>query len=293
MVPVERTLLGTPLAARDLRALSCVRSFLPTLLDTSTLFVPGEHYTRPDVVFALGMDRSESRGAWNTGYREFEGSYYVFCLVGGATVSGFDYPNVWEGDWLRWSGKTQARASQPMIQAMTAPGAEVHVFWRLTQRGPFTYAGLGRAVEVLDTAPVTVVWAFDGPSEDDSFVAHHDEVVDAGSGVEGSRLRVWTNRYERDLRLRARCLAHYGRVCQVCKVDLADTYGPELSGGGIHVHHVRPLSEGESRVTDPVHDLVPVCPNCHAMLHRRTPPLEVEELRRIVHERREFSASRT
>jgi 5-methylcytosine-specific restriction protein A len=40
--------------------------------------------------------------------------------------------------------------------------------------------------------------------------------------------------------------------------------GPDF----IHVHHVRPLSSitAEYQV-DPVNDLVPVCPNCHAMLH--------------------------
>jgi 5-methylcytosine-specific restriction protein A len=36
------------------------------------------------------------------------------------------------------------------------------------------------------------------------------------------------------------------------------------------VHHVKPLYELDAEVViDPVNDLVPVCPNCHAIIHRR------------------------
>jgi len=33
---------------------------------------------------------------------------------------------------------------------------------------------------------------------------------------------------------------------------------------------------------DPINDLRPVCPNCHAMLHRKKPPLTIEELETII-----------
>jgi 5-methylcytosine-specific restriction protein A len=36
---------------------------------------------------------------------------------------------------------------------------------------------------------------------------------------------------------------------------------------------------GESYVIDPLKDLRPVCPNCHAMIHKRTPPLSISEMR--------------
>lgn len=49
--------------------------------------------------------------------------------------------------------------------------------------------------------------------------------------------------------------------------------------GLIHVHHLKPLGEvGEGYLLDPVADLRPVCPNCHAMLHRRKPALGIDEL---------------
>jgi 5-methylcytosine-specific restriction protein A len=35
---------------------------------------------------------------------------------------------------------------------------------------------------------------------------------------------------------------------------------------------------GNNYIVDPVKDLEPVCPNCHAMLHRKDPPYSIEEL---------------
>jgi 5-methylcytosine-specific restriction protein A len=57
-------------------------------------------------------------------------------------------------------------------------------------------------------------------------------------------------------------------------------YG-EIGKGFIHVHHLKPVSEinGEYEV-DPIEHLVPVCPNCHAMLHSQHPPLTIEELKK-------------
>ena len=46
------------------------------------------------------------------------------------------------------------------------------------------------------------------------------------------------------------------------------------------MHHLLPLSEIKiSYVVDPKEDLRPVCPNCHAVIHRRNPPFTLEEVR--------------
>ena len=106
------------------------------------------------------------------------------------------------------------------------------------------------------------------------------EVDDSATYEEGATLRVQVNRYERDPKARAKCIEHHGARCAVCKLDFESRYG-EIGQGFIHVHHLRPLGSLKSSYRlDPVKDLVPVCPNCHAMLHRRDPPYDVEQLRR-------------
>ena len=97
--------------------------------------------------------------------------------------------------------------------------------------------------------------------------------------MEGALVRVVTSRYERDKIARDKCIEHYGATCCVCEFSFEQVYG-KLGAGFIHVHHVVPLSDirGEYRV-DPVHDLRPVCPNCHSMLHSGKETLSIEDLR--------------
>ncbi|RAM35600.1 HNH endonuclease [Arthrobacter globiformis] len=91
--------------------------------------------------------------------------------------------------------------------------------------------------------------------------------------------RVCVNRYERNPHARRICLAHYGTSCAVCGFSFEAAYGPE-GEGFIHVHHLVPAVQlGPGYELDPVGDLVPLCPNCHAMAHRRRIPYTVAELR--------------
>lgn len=121
-------------------------------------------------------------------------------------------------------------------------------------------------------------------SENDSraLSLYPDDLPAASTYIEGLAQQILINRYERSPEARAASIAHYGCVCQVCKVDFGRRYGP-LGAGFIHVHHVVPISTiGEHYRIDPIVDLVPVCPNCHAMLHRYDPPLRVEDLRALL-----------
>ena len=99
---------------------------------------------------------------------------------------------------------------------------------------------------------------------------------------EGAKMRVEVNRYERDRRNRAAALAIHGYACKACDLDMAQRYGPAATRL-IEVHHVTPVSEvGEGYVIDPATDLVPLCPNCHSVAHRRSPPYAVDEIRSML-----------
>jgi len=101
---------------------------------------------------------------------------------------------------------------------------------------------------------------------------------------EGALRRMYANVFERDAAARSACLAHYGANCVVCNFSFPATYGNEFSDS-IHVHHCVPLSTiRKAYSVDPLRDLRPVCPNCHAALHQRTPPYEVDELRAMMRE---------
>ena len=89
-------------------------------------------------------------------------------------------------------------------------------------------------------------------------------------------------RYERDRRNRAAAIAIWGCKCRACGLDFGNRYG-NAAKGFIEVHHTTPVSVLEpGTVVNPARDLVPLCPNCHAVAHRREPPFSVEELRAML-----------
>lgn len=104
-----------------------------------------------------------------------------------------------------------------------------------------------------------------------------------GEGFEEGAARVTrTIRYERDRRNRAAAIAIHGTACLACGVELGTRYGM-VAEGFIEVHHVVPVaSMGADYRVDPVQDLVPLCPNCHAVAHRRDPPLTVDEIKGLL-----------
>tara|TARA_R110002072_G_scaffold247825_1_gene406957 strand:- start:2248 stop:2874 length:627 start_codon:yes stop_codon:yes gene_type:complete len=109
-----------------------------------------------------------------------------------------------------------------------------------------------------------------------------EEVEASESHTEGAITQAVVNRYERDPRARAKCIKEYGPVCQVCSINFEKKYGA-IGEGFIHVHHIKQLSDiGKEYEVDPVSDLVPVCPNCHAMLHKRRSPFSVSELKKML-----------
>lgn len=85
--------------------------------------------------------------------------------------------------------------------------------------------------------------------------------------------------FERNPALRAMCLDAKGHSCVVCGMSFVKTYGAQAKGY-IHVHHLQPLATvRHAHCVSPLSDLVPVCPNCHAVIHLREPPYTPEEVR--------------
>lgn len=86
---------------------------------------------------------------------------------------------------------------------------------------------------------------------------------------EGATKYSYSKRYERDPENRRKAIEIHGCRCCICGFDFEMVYG-ERGKGFIEVHHTKPLSEVEDEVViDPATDLVPVCSNCHRMIHRR------------------------
>ncbi len=100
---------------------------------------------------------------------------------------------------------------------------------------------------------------------------------ETGTFAEGARTTVTVNAYERSAPARAACIAHHGSSCSVCGMSFEATYGPP-GKGLIHVHHLKALASiGSEYAIDAIEDLRPVCPNCHAMIHRGDPMYSIAD----------------
>ncbi|MFD0769767.1 HNH endonuclease [Bacillus sp. CGMCC 1.60114] len=101
--------------------------------------------------------------------------------------------------------------------------------------------------------------------------------------TDGTAKTYYGTRYERDVRNRSAAIEIHGCSCAVCGFDFERVYG-ERGKSFIEVHHVKPLSTlEEATEINPEEDLVPVCSNCHRMIHRKKDDvLTVEELRDVL-----------
>ena len=94
------------------------------------------------------------------------------------------------------------------------------------------------------------------------------DVPNDGKYHEGHVRSVKVDVYERSSIARRKCIDYHGLSCLICGLNFGDEYG-SVGEGFIHVHHLRPLyTIKHDYVVNYKKDLIPVCPNCHAMIHR-------------------------
>ncbi len=107
-------------------------------------------------------------------------------------------------------------------------------------------------------------------------VEDHDE--DVYGATEGNPIQTISTHYERKKVNREACIQLKGVRCRACQFNFEEFYGPR-GAGYVEIHHTTPVSQlGPDYRLNITRDLEPLCANCHAMVHRTSPPLRIEEL---------------
>lgn len=208
-------------------------------------------------------------------------------------VHADDPDRVWAARWGEWAARYYPRQeySTQDVDPFTGDRGETRHGGRIDAHFEFGVHGLF-AAGVDDVGGANRYWekvelvAPPSPTlfEKQSLV-RSDDVATSNESTEGSPTEVRLTRYERNPAARCACIDRWGLCCCVCGFGFEAVYGP-LGAGYIQVHHLVPLAEiGEQYEVDPVNDLRPVCPNCHAMLHRLDPVLTIDELRSVLREK--------
>jgi hypothetical protein len=120
----------------------------------------------------------------------------------------------------------------------------------------------------------------------DETVTEDDVII-----LEGRKKIVKQQTYERSTKLHELAINHFtvdGQiVCRGCGFNFGAVYG--LHGAGyIEIHHLKPIftygdENVEKTLEEALGNVVPVCANCHVMIHRkRDHMLSIEELKAII-----------
>ncbi len=107
-----------------------------------------------------------------------------------------------------------------------------------------------------------------------------EESNDSLVNLEGNLVSYYGKRYERNHDNRKRAIEIHGLECKICGFNFEKVYG-EIGRGYIEIHHINPLyMKKEEHEVNPETDLIPVCSNCHKMLHRdKNKILSIQELK--------------
>lgn len=247
----------------------------------SERLIVGQVYTREELREAFAIQDA----TLNTGIFQPRDSDSIWLFVTeNKTPDRTQYRDRLDGDMLEWDSQASGRKDHLIIQHRQLD-LEILVFYRTEKyqypRAGFRYEGPFHYRSHSGQKPAHFVLVRDAGVA----AIYPDEVPQSARMVEGAVRMVQVNAYERNPAARKACILHHGARCVVCGFDFGRAYGP-MGAGFIHVHHLRQLSDIKDRYeVDPVRDLRPVCPNCHAMLHSDSPPMDVEELKRMVQRR--------
>ena len=115
----------------------------------------------------------------------------------------------------------------------------------------------------------------------DEITENHQDSLESFSEGKKSKRDVTT--YERNPKYKKQAIAIHGNSCSACGFNFGKFYG-EYAEGFIHVHHIVPVSEFETpKKIDPETDLVPLCANCHSVVHRKkNETLSIDKLRILI-----------
>jgi predicted HNH restriction endonuclease len=150
----------------------------------------------------------------------------------------------------------------------------------------------GLYLAALTNRMIAIFGAYAGALPDETGLAPVS--IDTRQYQEGEQLRRERVFFARNPKLREDAIKHHGARCLVCEFDFEATYGA-IGEGFIEIHHLEPVSaRGKANATGwstSVEDVRPLCSNCHRMVHRRSPPIPVDELAALIRLRRAQTSS--
>jgi len=253
--------------------------------------VQGAKYSRSEIWSAYFPRGHEVKENWHDSYPEIQGTTFIFANLNSLGKPGEKYPNTFDfiTKELIWFGAENSHSEQPQIKRLIHGETLLVVFVRWDTRDKeWLFLGSPNSIKSYEDnafiAPekksIKFTFRFNYTS-----TGNNDDLGPEGfiqTRLEGKKSTVLVNKYERDPKLRLECIKHHGCVCNACGFDFEKAYGP-LGKDFCHIHHLSPLHTLMSETEiNPLTDLIPLCANCHNVIHRVNPPLGIDKLKELI-----------
>ena len=223
--------------------------------------IEGQRYSKW-FINSLGKASDLKKQYFSEYYQQLNNRNAQFKMLINNTIVDCSDPSSWETNWSSFSIRI---TKSPIVETTDS-------FSKLEFVEEWGTLALGM---ILSLADIVEVYSADTVEE-------NSEDWDYSSFEEGKKTYGITTRYEHNPHNRQLCLAANGFRCKVCGIDFSEKYGP-YGKGFIHVHHIIPVSTyGGPVKLNPTKDLIPICPNCHYMLHRHKKTLLPDELKQML-----------
>lgn len=258
------------------------------------IFEPGHVYGLREILPAFGKRSAwQPSPIWITDYFATEDKLVLFLNLKKHEDRAYHKFNYYDPVREQISAvlKPGSHSAQPVLKAVLDGKLLFEVFARWTGNSrEFLYFGCPSISSYEDnvrvyrtqSAAVFMLNCLKFQTTDPKIISNEPLSEPWNERLEGHPYEITLSKFERDPYLRSACISLLGATCSICRFDFEAKYGL-LGRGYCHVHHIVPLSAvREEQSVNPFTDLIPVCPNCHAMLHRRRPVLLPSELRELV-----------
>lgn len=182
-------------------------------------------------------------------------------LIAAAAWAGLDTP-------LRWRSIIIPRVPYPQLQTLDGEVVSSYLSSRNTAVRRLRQV-IGRGLRSPDAECQIVILDARAQKLSGFVPSRFQHNWLAQSWLEGGRYPVALSKTERDPRIRAAALRHYGHRCmrKGCPNKLE-------SVSQLEVHHRDPIAEGERKTT--LLDVMVLCACCHKLAHTRNPPYQLD-----------------
>lgn len=212
-------------------------------------------------------------------------SIWIF-VTKNKTPDRTNYDDDFDGEILNFEGQLKGRTDHKIMDH-SDDGNELLVFYRdrKAEYSNYGFKYLGEFEYISHSGDMPK--RFNLQAKDIGLLDSGDigSIQDMGNnedfreGKEKTRIQTY---YERNPKLRAKALKLHGTTCKVCGFNFNEVYGNH-GEGYIEIHHLYPLSSRDKQESvNPMTDLVPLCSNCHRMIHRKKQLLSIDELKKLI-----------